>query len=42
MSVHSSVGCAPTVRFGSEQQKRHFLSKLASGEWIGGFVLTAP
>jgi len=42
MSVHSSVGCAPIVKFGTEQQKRQFLPKLASGEWIGGFALTEP
>lgn len=42
MSVHSSVGCAPILRFGTEEQKRRFLPKLASGEWIGGFALTEP
>ncbi|CAH2600721.1 Acyl-CoA dehydrogenase [Rhodovastum atsumiense] len=42
MSVHSSVGCMPILRFGTEAQKRHFLPKLASGEWIGGFALTEP
>jgi alkylation response protein AidB-like acyl-CoA dehydrogenase len=42
MSVHSSVGCAPILRFGTDEQKRRFLPKLASGEWIGGFALTEP
>lgn len=42
MSVHSSVGCVPILRFGSDEQKQHFLPKLASGEWIGGFALTEP
>ncbi|MGV2101186.1 acyl-CoA dehydrogenase family protein [Rhizobium sp. 21-4511-3d] len=42
MSVHSSVGCVPILRFGSEEQKQRFLPKLASGEWIGGFALTEP
>ncbi len=42
MSVHSSVGCMPILRFGTESQKRHFLPMLASGEWIGGFALTEP
>jgi alkylation response protein AidB-like acyl-CoA dehydrogenase len=41
-SVHSSVGCVPILRFGSDAQKRAFLPKLASGEWIGGFALTEP
>jgi len=42
VSVHSSVGCMPIVKFGSEDQKQRFLPKLASGEWIGGFALTEP
>jgi len=42
MSVHSSVGCVPILRFGSEEQKQRFLPQLASGEWIGGFALTEP
>ncbi len=42
LSVHNSVGCGPIVKFGTEEQKRRFLPKLASGEWIGGFALTEP
>jgi hypothetical protein len=42
MSVHSSVGCMPILRFGTAAQKRHFLPKLAGGDWIGGFALTEP
>ena len=40
MSVHSSVGCMPILKFGTEAQKQRFLPKLATGEWIGGFALT--
>ncbi|MEJ8308258.1 acyl-CoA dehydrogenase family protein [Agrobacterium larrymoorei] len=40
MSVHSSVGCVPILRFGTEDQKSRFLPKMACGEWIGGFALT--
>ncbi|SCW80788.1 hypothetical protein SAMN02927900_05148 [Rhizobium mongolense subsp. loessense] len=40
MSVHSSVACVPILKFGNEEQKQHFLPRLASGEWIGGFALT--
>ena len=40
VSVHSSVGCVPILRFGTDDQKARFLPKLASGEWIGGFALT--
>lgn len=42
MSVHSSVGCMPIVKFGTPEQKAQYLPKLASGEWIGGFALTEP
>lgn len=42
MSVHSSVGCVPILKFGTEEQQQRFLPKLASGEWIGGFALTEP
>lgn len=42
MSVHSSVGCVPILKFGNEEQKERFLPRLASGEWIGGFALTEP
>nr|WP_184698925.1 acyl-CoA dehydrogenase family protein [Aminobacter aganoensis] len=42
VSVHSSVGCTPILRFGTEEQKTRFLPRMASGEWIGGFALTEP
>ncbi|MCB1353370.1 MAG: acyl-CoA dehydrogenase family protein [Rhodobacteraceae bacterium] len=42
VSVHSSVGCVPILRFGTEDQKARFLPKMAAGEWIGGFALTEP
>ena len=42
MSVHSSVGCVPILKFGTDAQKERFLPKLATGEWIGGFALTEP
>ena len=42
VSVHSSVGCVPILRFGTEEQKQRFLPKMASGVWIGGFALTEP
>ena len=42
VSVHNSVGCAPILKFGTEEQKRRFLPRLASGEWIGAFALTEP
>jgi len=42
VSVHSSVGCAPILRYGTEDQKQRFVPRMASGEWIGGFALTEP
>jgi len=42
MSVQSSLVMVPINEFGSEEQKRKYLPKLASGEWIGCFGLTEP
>jgi butyryl-CoA dehydrogenase len=42
MSVHNSVGCMPILKFGTDEQKRRFLPKMATGEWLGGFALTEP
>lgn len=40
LSVHTSVGTNPILYFGTEEQKRRYIPKLASGEYIGGFALT--
>ena len=42
MSVQSSLVMYPIYAYGSEEQKRKYLPKLASGEWIGCFGLTEP
>jgi glutaryl-CoA dehydrogenase len=42
MSVQSSLVMVPIHDFGSEEQKRKYLPKLATGEWIGCFGLTEP
>ena len=42
MSVQSSLVMHPINAYGSEEQKRKYLPKLASGEWIGCFGLTEP
>ena len=40
MSVHSSVGCGPILKFGSDEQKRAYLPDMAGGRKIGCFCLT--
>ena len=42
MSVQSSLVMYPIHAFGSEEQKRKYLPKLATGEFIGCFGLTEP
>ena len=42
MSVQSSLVMVPILEFGTEAQKRKYLPKLATGEWIGCFGLTEP
>jgi len=42
MSVQSSLVMYPIHAYGSQEQHKKFLPKLASGEWIGCFGLTEP
>ena len=42
LSVQSSLVMHPINAYGSEAQKKKYLPKLASGEWIGCFGLTEP
>lgn len=42
LSAHTSLCLAPIAQFGTEEQKRKYLPKLASGEWLGAFGLTEP
>ena len=42
MSVQSSLVMYPIHAYGSEAQRRKYLPKLATGEWIGCFGLTEP
>lgn len=42
MSVQSSLVMYPIYAYGSEGQRKKYLPKLASGEWIGCFGLTEP
>src|SRR5690625_4721007 len=40
LSVHASVGTNPILYFGTEEQKKKYIPKLASGEYLGAFALT--
>ncbi|MDG1983364.1 MAG: acyl-CoA dehydrogenase family protein [Planctomycetota bacterium] len=40
VSVHNSLLCAPLMKFGTDEQKAHWLPKLASGEAIGAYSLS--
>ncbi len=42
VSVQNSLVEFPIVEFGTEEQKRRYLPKLATGEWFGAFGLTEP
>ena len=42
VSAHCSLASWPILGLGTEAQKRHFLPKMASGEWLGCFALTEP
>jgi alkylation response protein AidB-like acyl-CoA dehydrogenase len=42
ISVQTSLVCSSILAWGSEQQKRHYLPRLCSGEWLGCFGLTEP
>ena len=42
MSVQSSLVMLPIYEFGTEEQRKKYLPKLAKGEWIGCFGLTEP
>ncbi|UAL51066.1 acyl-CoA dehydrogenase family protein [Metabacillus dongyingensis] len=41
-SAHISLGGSPINMFGTEEQKRKYLSKICSGESMGAFGLTEP
>jgi butyryl-CoA dehydrogenase len=42
LSVNNSLVCDPLMKFGTEEQKREFLTPLASGKKLGCFALTEP
>ena len=42
LAVHTSVGTLPILNFGTEEQRKKYLPRLAKGEMIGAFALTEP
>ncbi len=41
-SVQTGIGCLPIVWFGTEYQKKKYLPKMVTGEWVGAYGLTEP
>lgn len=42
LSAHTGIGTLPILYYGTEEQKQHYLPKLASGEWKAAYCLTEP
>src|SRR6202011_5252313 len=40
VNAHHSIGIRALLLFGTEEQKRRWLPKLVTGEWLGAFALT--
>ena len=41
-SAHTGIGSLPIALFGTPEQKKKYVPKLASGEMVGAFALTEP
>lgn len=42
LSVHTTLCTNPILYFGTKEQKRRYLPKLATGQYLGAFALTEP
>ena len=42
IAAHTGIGTLPILYFGTEDQKKKYIPKLASGEWKGAYGLTEP
>lgn len=40
--AHTGIGTMPIVLYGTEEQKKKYVPKLANGEWFGSYCLTEP
>jgi len=42
MAVQTGIGSLPVVFFGTPEQKKKYLPKISSGQWVGAYALTEP
>lgn len=42
LAAHTGIGTLPILYFGTDEQKKKYLPKLASGEWKASYCLTEP
>jgi alkylation response protein AidB-like acyl-CoA dehydrogenase len=42
VGAHSGIGTLPIVYFGTEEQKKKYLPKLSTGEWLAAYCLSEP
>lgn len=42
VAAHVGLACSPIYNFGNEEQKKKYVTKGATGEWIGSFCSTEP
>jgi alkylation response protein AidB-like acyl-CoA dehydrogenase len=42
LSAHTGIGTLPILYYGTEEQKKKYLPKLATGEWKASYCLTEP
>ena len=40
--AHTGIGTMPITLYGTEEQKKKYVPKLATGEWFGAYALTEP
>jgi len=40
--AHTGIGTMPITLYGTEEQKKKYVPKLATGEWFGSYCLTEP
>lgn len=40
--AHTGIGTLPITLYGTEEQKKKYVPKLATGEWFGAYALTEP